>query len=183
MDNCCWFLVLFLIYLTKGQQEVSVTLKQDVTLACRSGAAADISVLKWSRSDLSSHGYVYFYRNKRSFQSYQHPRFQGRVTLRDAGMKDGDASVILRNATLEDAGMYECHLQLRELVEGRRSSSEVSRHINLTVTHAAETPEAMMDSYSHLEDADGDVRSRDGAVAAVTVVLLAVLVVLYCYRL
>uniref|UniRef100_A0A087XQ27 Ig-like domain-containing protein n=1 Tax=Poecilia formosa TaxID=48698 RepID=A0A087XQ27_POEFO len=93
-----------------SQQEVSVRLLQDVTLACH-GGVANISVLKWSRSDLSGGGYVYFYRNKRSFERYQHRHFHGRVMLWDAAMTGGDASLILRNASFLDAGTYECHLQ------------------------------------------------------------------------
>uniref|UniRef100_A0A3Q2CAL3 Immunoglobulin V-set domain-containing protein n=1 Tax=Cyprinodon variegatus TaxID=28743 RepID=A0A3Q2CAL3_CYPVA len=91
-----------------------------------------ISVLKWSRADLKVDGYVYFYRNRRCFENYQHRRFQGRVMLRDGGMKGGDASLILKNATWEDAGLYECDL----VVESRRQTSEIRHAIRLTVTPA-----------------------------------------------
>ncbi|KAM4565020.1 uncharacterized protein V3H82_014120 [Fundulus diaphanus] len=136
MDNYSCFLVLALIYATKGLQQVLVAPRQDVTLACRTGAVQNISVLKWSRPDLDAHGYVYFYRNRRCFQSYQHPRFHGRVALRDAAMTDGDASLVLRNATQEDAGIYQCHLQLTGPADGGRS--EVSRFIDLTVAEPAQ---------------------------------------------
>ncbi|KAM4713923.1 uncharacterized protein FYW61_019052 [Anableps anableps] len=150
------------------RQEVSVRLRQDVTLPCRSGGAADVSVLKWSRPGLSADGYVYFYRNKRSFEGYQHPRFHGRVALRDAGMKGGDASLTLRNATFEDAGLYRCLLQLRGQVGGRRSSSEISRLINLTVTGAATS-----DGSTRLEDADGGGEEAGGSAYIVAAAGLA----------
>ncbi|MED6268413.1 hypothetical protein CHARACLAT_022172 [Characodon lateralis] len=182
MNKC--FLILSFIYLAEGQQEVSVHLKQDVTLVCQSSSVENISVLKWSRSDLNSDGYVYFYRNKRCFENYQHPWFHGRVMLRDAGMKGGDASLILKNATFKDAGIYECHLLVRELVESRRSYSEISHVINLTVTDAAEARGNMRDNLIHPEDADGNTQSRDAAAGrshTVTVIALvaavAVLVV------
>uniref|UniRef100_A0A3Q4GUK3 Ig-like domain-containing protein n=1 Tax=Neolamprologus brichardi TaxID=32507 RepID=A0A3Q4GUK3_NEOBR len=93
-----------------------------------------ISVLKWSRADLNTDGYVYFYRNKRSYENYQHPSFHGRVKLRDPEMKDGDVSLILKNVTFNDAGIYECHIAVRNPVRSKRVHTEISHFINLTVT-------------------------------------------------
>uniref|UniRef100_A0A3P8Q496 Ig-like domain-containing protein n=1 Tax=Astatotilapia calliptera TaxID=8154 RepID=A0A3P8Q496_ASTCA len=92
--------------------DVQVKLGDDVTLQCQISTDEIISVLKWSRADLNTDGYVYFYRNKRSYENYQHPSFYGRVKLRDPEMKDGDVSLILKNVTFNDAGMYECHVAL-----------------------------------------------------------------------
>uniref|UniRef100_A0A3Q4GF30 Immunoglobulin V-set domain-containing protein n=1 Tax=Neolamprologus brichardi TaxID=32507 RepID=A0A3Q4GF30_NEOBR len=93
-----------------------------------------ISVLKWSRADLNTDGYVYFYRNKRFYENYQHPSFHGRVKLRDPEMKDGDVSVILKNVTFNDTGIYECHIAVRNPVRSKRAHTEISHFINLTVT-------------------------------------------------
>uniref|UniRef100_A0A3Q4GIA5 Ig-like domain-containing protein n=1 Tax=Neolamprologus brichardi TaxID=32507 RepID=A0A3Q4GIA5_NEOBR len=93
-----------------------------------------ISVLKWSRPDLNTDGYVYFYRNKRSYENYQHPSFHGRVKLRDPEMKDGDVSLILKKVTFNDTGMYECHVAVRKSGRSKRVHTEISHFINLTVT-------------------------------------------------
>uniref|UniRef100_A0AAZ1WWR2 Ig-like domain-containing protein n=1 Tax=Oreochromis aureus TaxID=47969 RepID=A0AAZ1WWR2_OREAU len=38
----------------------------------------------------------------------QHPSFKNRVDLQDRQMKDGDASLILKDVTIHDAGTYKC---------------------------------------------------------------------------
>ncbi|KAL4008112.1 hypothetical protein ACER0C_001964 [Sarotherodon galilaeus] len=116
------------------QQDVQVKLGEDITLQCQMSTDEIISVLKWSRPDLNTDGYVYFYRNKRSYENYQHPSFHGRVKLRDPEMKDGDVSVILNNVTFNDTGIYECHIAVRKPVRSKRAHTEISHFINLTVT-------------------------------------------------
>uniref|UniRef100_A0A3P8QLJ5 Ig-like domain-containing protein n=1 Tax=Astatotilapia calliptera TaxID=8154 RepID=A0A3P8QLJ5_ASTCA len=108
--------------------------QNDVTLQCQISTDERISVLKWSRADLNTDGYVYFYRNKRFYENYQHPSFHGRVKLKHPEMKDGDVSVILKNVTFNDTGMYECHVAVRNPVRSKRVHTEISHFINLTVT-------------------------------------------------
>ncbi|XP_019212231.1 myelin-oligodendrocyte glycoprotein isoform X2 [Oreochromis niloticus] len=122
--------------LTALQQDVQMKLGADVTLQCQISTDEIISVLKWSRSDLNTDGYVYFYRNKRFYENYQHPSFHGRVKLRDPEMKDGDVSLILKNVTFNDTGMYECHVAVRNPVRSKRVHTEISHFIDLTVTAA-----------------------------------------------
>ncbi|XP_025759480.1 myelin-oligodendrocyte glycoprotein isoform X4 [Oreochromis niloticus] len=124
------------------QQDVQAKLGADVTLQCQITTDERISVLKWSRADLNTDGYVYFYRNKRSYENYQHPSFHGRVKLRDPEMKDGDVSLILNNVTFNDTGMYECHVAVRNPVRSKRVHTEISHFINLTVT--GETDEKLL---------------------------------------
>ncbi|XP_039465606.1 sodium channel subunit beta-3-like isoform X2 [Oreochromis aureus] len=116
------------------QQDVQANLGDDVTLQCQITTDEIISVLKWSRADLITDGYVYFYRNKRSYENYQHPSFHGRVKLRDPEMKDGDVSLILKNVTFNDTGIYECHVAVRNAVRSKRAHTEISHFIDLTVT-------------------------------------------------
>uniref|UniRef100_A0A668VG53 Ig-like domain-containing protein n=1 Tax=Oreochromis aureus TaxID=47969 RepID=A0A668VG53_OREAU len=117
------------------QQDVQAKLGADVTLQCQITTDEIISVLKWSRPDLNTDGYVYFYRNKRSYENYQHPSFHGRVKLRDPEMKDGDVSVTLKNVTFNDTGIYECHVAVRKNpVRSKRVHTEISHFINVTVT-------------------------------------------------
>ncbi|XP_042257925.1 myelin protein P0-like isoform X2 [Thunnus maccoyii] len=84
----------------------------DVTLQCQSPRHEAITLLEWSRPDLKKDGYVFFYRNNRSYEKYQHPSFRGRVQLRDPEMKDGNVSVILKNVTINDTGTYECRVSV-----------------------------------------------------------------------
>ncbi|XP_042073487.1 myelin-oligodendrocyte glycoprotein-like [Haplochromis burtoni] len=124
------------------QQDVQAKFGEDVTLQCQITTDERISVVKWSRPDLNTDGYVYFYRNKRFYENYQHPSFHGRVKLRDPEMKDGDVSVILKNVTFNDTGMYECHIAVRNPVRSKRAHTEISHFIDLTVT--GETDEKLL---------------------------------------
>ncbi|XP_039462180.1 myelin-oligodendrocyte glycoprotein-like [Oreochromis aureus] len=143
MDSLKFLLISSLISAsTSLQQDVQAKLGADVTLQCQITTNEIISVLKWSRPDLNTDGYVYFYRNKRSYENYQHPSFHGRVKLRDPEMKDGDVSVILKNVTFNDVGMYECYVSLRNPVRSKRAHTEISHFIDLTVTD--ETDEKML---------------------------------------
>ncbi|XP_030580099.1 myelin-oligodendrocyte glycoprotein-like [Archocentrus centrarchus] len=132
------FKVLLLLSLisefTALQQDVQVKLGEDVTLQCQIPKNETISVLKWSRADLNTDGYVYFYRNRRSYENYQHPSFHGRVKLRNPEMKDGDVSLILENVMFNDTGIYECHIAVRNPGRSKRAHTEISHFINLTVT-------------------------------------------------
>ncbi|CAI5660397.1 unnamed protein product [Oreochromis niloticus] len=152
------------------QQDVQVKLGDDVTLQCQISTDERISVLKWSRADLNTDGYVYFYRNKRSYENYQHPSFHGRVKLRDPEMKDGDVSLILKNVTFNDTGMYECHVAVRNPVRSKRVHTEISHFIDLTVT--AETHE----SVSEKKDGNMDDAERVRALTLQVVVPVVVVV-------
>ncbi|GLD74187.1 uncharacterized protein AKAME5_002551500, partial [Lates japonicus] len=90
--------------------EETVKPGEDVLLHCQGQRDADIIMLKWSRPDLKSEGYVYFIRDNQPNEEHQHPSFRGRVELRDPEMKNGDASVILKNVNMNDAGRYECYV-------------------------------------------------------------------------
>ncbi|XP_025761587.1 uncharacterized protein LOC102078843 isoform X2 [Oreochromis niloticus] len=88
--------------------DVKVRSGQDVTLQCRGPTDADITALEWSRPELVSEGYVFFFQNQHSDENYQHESIKGRVELRDSSTKDGDVSIILRNISISDTGIYEC---------------------------------------------------------------------------
>ncbi|CAI5660390.1 unnamed protein product [Oreochromis niloticus] len=140
---------------TALQQDVQAKRGDDVTLQCQISTDERISVLKWSRADLNTDGYVYFYRNKRSYENYQHPSFHGRVKLRDPEMKEGDVSLILKNVTFNDTGIYECHVALRKSGRSKRAHTEISHFINLTVT--GETHESVWELNGVKEEAQRDV--------------------------
>uniref|UniRef100_A0A3Q2X4E3 Ig-like domain-containing protein n=1 Tax=Haplochromis burtoni TaxID=8153 RepID=A0A3Q2X4E3_HAPBU len=82
---------------------------QNVTLPCRDSNNNNITVVEWSKADLG-YKYVFLHRDGQSVPANQHPSFKNRVDLHDRQMKDGDVSLILRNVTTTDHGIYECSL-------------------------------------------------------------------------
>ncbi|XP_036967168.1 coxsackievirus and adenovirus receptor homolog [Acanthopagrus latus] len=107
--------------------EVTVKTGEDATLPCQAHTGASITVIKWSRSE----EYVFFFREKRSYENYQHPSFRGRVELRDPQKKEGDASVVLKNVTADDSGTYECVVSMRG--RRRKRAAEFRRIVHLKV--------------------------------------------------
>ncbi|XP_030578745.1 sodium channel subunit beta-3-like [Archocentrus centrarchus] len=158
---------------TALQQDVQVKLREDVTLQCQISTEETISVLKWSRADLNTDGYVYFYRNRRSYENYQHPSFHGRVKLRNPEMKDGDVSLILENVTFNDTGIYECHIAVRKPGSSNRAHTEISHFINLTVT--GETHENMLEQQI-VERGDGNIHDEEAETRTVLITVVAAVV-------
>lgn len=158
-------------------------LGEDVTLQCQSLKDELITVLKWVRPDLKSDGYVFFYRNKRSFRNYQHPSFLDRVQLMDPEMKDGNVSVILNNVTLNDTGTYECHVSVRNTGHTKRITPEITHFINLKVSDSGHTHESKSQS-SIRENTSGNMQyvknvkvSNDSDFGGVNFVVFAFVVV------
>ncbi|XP_039892332.1 nectin-4-like [Simochromis diagramma] len=106
-SSFCLRLILLLAVFTPtsfgGQEIITTETEQDVTLPCQ--APDNIIGIEWSRPDLNEE-YVLLYRDGRSDPKHQHPSFVNRVYL-----KDGDASLILKNVTTADTGKYECRVR------------------------------------------------------------------------
>ncbi|XP_042257916.1 coxsackievirus and adenovirus receptor homolog [Thunnus maccoyii] len=115
--------------------EITVKPGENVTLQCQSPRGEAITALMWIRSDLNpdTDGCVFFFRENRSYEVYQHPSFRGRVQLRDPEMKDGDVSVILKNVTINDTGTYECRVYVNS------KGPELMTTVYLTVTDSGHT--------------------------------------------
>ncbi|XP_003457544.1 coxsackievirus and adenovirus receptor homolog isoform X3 [Oreochromis niloticus] len=131
--------ILLLLLLTfetaalEGHTEIKVRSGQDVTLHCQDPSGVNITLLEWSIPEIKRDGYVFFYRNGRTSENYQHVRFKGRVELTDPSMKNGDVSVTLKNVNINDTGIYECRIRTSDLSSGQRVQSESRKSINLTV--------------------------------------------------
>ncbi|XP_035767846.1 coxsackievirus and adenovirus receptor homolog [Neolamprologus brichardi] len=123
------------IFVGCGLEELKVRPGEDSLLQCQSPRGDVIILLEWRRSDLKSDTYVFFFRNQRPYENYQHKFFKGRVELRDPTMKDGDVSVILKNVSTSDTGTYECEITVRN-TEG--VVTETKHSVNLTVTTSGE---------------------------------------------
>ncbi|XP_023250101.1 stonustoxin subunit beta-like [Seriola lalandi dorsalis] len=113
-------------------EETKVKPGEDVTLPCRGPRDAEIKLITWIRPDLKSEDYVFFYREKRLYESNQLPSYRGRVELTDPQVKDGDVSVILKSVTINDAGRYECQ------VGKKGSRPQVINTITLKVVDSGE---------------------------------------------
>ncbi|XP_026009822.1 programmed cell death 1 ligand 1-like isoform X1 [Astatotilapia calliptera] len=105
---CCILLLFFCMF--SHQETITADSKQNVNLTCQAPNNTDpIIVVEWSRADLVPE-YVFVYRNEKLDLENQHPSFKNRVDLRDRQMKDRDVSLILKNVTINDTGIYECHV-------------------------------------------------------------------------
>ncbi|XP_067380736.1 uncharacterized protein [Channa argus] len=118
-------------------QEVEAKPGDDVSLECR--GSRDAALRLWIRLDLISHVYVFFHRDGRSFEDYQHPSFHGRVELKDPQMKDGDFSLILKNVTINDTGRYECRVGKKHTGRRRRDNLQLISTVKLKVTVSGDT--------------------------------------------
>lgn len=145
----CFLHVFVLVFLPaaypahQDHQVVKAKLGQNVTLGCPGPSDGEVTLFTWTKVGLDS-DYVFLYRNGRSYPSYQHQFFRGRVDMRDSSsMKDGDFSVILQNVTMRDEGTYECRIINRD----SKGSNERCHHsISLTVSGTdEETPEERED--------------------------------------
>ncbi|KAM9717621.1 myelin-oligodendrocyte glycoprotein-like [Menidia menidia] len=112
-------------------QRINITAEagQDsVTLPCGAGKGKTIRAVDWSRPDLDP-DYVLFYRDGRFESDGQHPSFRNRVDLQDRQMKDGNASLILKDVKINDTGTYQCRVQTKS-----DSVPELISTINLEVS-------------------------------------------------
>ncbi|XP_039678360.1 butyrophilin subfamily 2 member A2-like isoform X1 [Perca fluviatilis] len=103
------------IFSLAGEDTKIITAKsgQDVPLHCQGPRDADIPGILWSRPDLGSEKYVFFFRGNRPYENYQLPSYHGRVNLTNPEMKDGDVSVVLKNVSVNDTGTYQCRVIIR----------------------------------------------------------------------
>ncbi|XP_073330980.1 uncharacterized protein [Pagrus major] len=108
--------------------QVKVKPGDDATLQCRAHRDDSIKSLAWSKTDLESDYYVFYFRENRSQENYQLPSFRGRVELLDPQMKEGDATVVLKKVTANDSGTYEC-LVFMSSGGHRRKRAAPFRHI------------------------------------------------------
>ncbi|PWA28179.1 hypothetical protein CCH79_00020585, partial [Gambusia affinis] len=162
-----------------GQQQVTVKLGQSVSLECLGPTDEEVLLFTWTKVGLDS-AHLFFYRNGRSYDSYQHESFRGRVDLRSS-LEDGDFSVVLHNVSRTDEGTFHC------VIVTKRSggqSGNLQSFVNLTVS--GEAP-AVDPSGSDEEQQDEDQTGRAGDLShennsptfvIVSVLLLLILIII-----
>ncbi|XP_065326287.1 CD226 antigen-like [Pelmatolapia mariae] len=109
-----WTLLFLHLCLSATADLVNITAEtgQNVTLSCRANNNNLVTFLEWSKHGLRK-GYLLLYRDERFDLENQHSSFKNRVDLQDRQMKDGDVSLILKNVTLDDRGIYECRVETK----------------------------------------------------------------------
>ncbi|XP_034059054.1 coxsackievirus and adenovirus receptor-like [Gymnodraco acuticeps] len=100
-------LVTFSFLVFSVPEEVRAKPGEDVLLQCNGPTGAAITKIKWEKPDLEDRS-VFFFRDNTPYKIYQDPRYHGRVELKDPAMKNGDASVVLKNVKVNDTGVYQC---------------------------------------------------------------------------
>lgn len=99
----------------------------DVVLPCTYVKPQNISSVLWLRSDLGAKD-VMSYRDGKMHTEDQHPSFTERVDLQDRQMRNGTVSMVLKNTTFSDNGLYKCNV----LGQVTRSWEHIV-NVNLTV--------------------------------------------------
>lgn len=83
---------------------------QAVTLPCRAPNMVDpIKYLEWSRPNQKM-SYIILYRDQHFYPDFQDRAFRKRADLLDKEMKEGQVSLVLRNTSVADNGVYECRV-------------------------------------------------------------------------
>ncbi|KAJ4949707.1 hypothetical protein JOQ06_021216 [Pogonophryne albipinna] len=108
---------------------------QNATLQCNTSTDAAIRLLEWNRTELER--YVFFFRDNKPMESYQNLRYRDRVELKDPEMKNGDASVVLKNVTVNDTGTYHCRVITNS---NDPNLGEFVRSVNLSVSEGPKQP-------------------------------------------
>ncbi|XP_062239600.1 programmed cell death 1 ligand 1-like [Platichthys flesus] len=152
------FLLLLCLSAAADQQGTTVKPGDDATLQCHCPSDAAITLLEWTRQEQKSDDYVFFCRNNRLIEDYQHQSFRGRVELRDPEMKDGDVSVTLKNVTVNDAGTYKC--QIISITENGKVT-KFSDLVSLNVTDSAHSAPRKM-AEGNKDEGDKDEGDNGG---------------------
>uniref|UniRef100_A0A3B5QQE1 Ig-like domain-containing protein n=1 Tax=Xiphophorus maculatus TaxID=8083 RepID=A0A3B5QQE1_XIPMA len=83
---------------------------QNVFLPCKDTDQGEIIVVEWTRTDLKS-GFVLLYRDGRIDLAKQLQSYKDRMDLLVNQIQKGDASLVLKNTTIDDSGTYECRVK------------------------------------------------------------------------
>ncbi|CAG5965583.1 unnamed protein product [Menidia menidia] len=107
----CLLAVGLLLPAASTEQRITAEAGQDsVTLPCSAEKEKRISTVEWSIPDLDPDTVLY-YIDGHFLPDRQHPSFRNRVDLQDRQMKEGNASLILKDVTMNDIGTYKCVIQ------------------------------------------------------------------------
>ncbi|XP_032438886.1 butyrophilin subfamily 2 member A2-like isoform X2 [Xiphophorus hellerii] len=92
------------------QNSIKAEPGQNVFLPCKDTDQGEIIVAEWTRTDLKS-GFVLLYRDGRIDLAKQLQSYKDRMDLLVNQIQKGDASLVLKNTTIDDSGTYECRVK------------------------------------------------------------------------
>ncbi|XP_028298288.1 uncharacterized protein LOC114460571 isoform X5 [Gouania willdenowi] len=104
-----WRFLLFLWWISQflssasDLKNISAELGENVILPCQARGKGTIRAVQWNRTDLKD-GYVLLYKDKQLDPDFQHQSYKDRVGL---NRTHSDISLILKNVTADDEGIYE----------------------------------------------------------------------------
>ncbi|MEQ2285822.1 hypothetical protein AMECASPLE_035836 [Ameca splendens] len=168
---------------TRVEIHIIVLQGRTVTLPCRAPNRVDpIKYLEWSRTDQKM-AYIFLYRDQHVYSEFQDRAFKDRVDLLDKEMKEGEVSMLLKNATTADTGVYECRVVQAVTVRQKRAvmTFEPNMIIKLRVVEEHKIHEA--DDYTwdnprrnqDEEDEDKDIQQYIALLLPVAVMMIPLL--------
>lgn len=89
-----------------------------------------IKYLEWSRPDQKM-SYIILYRDPNFYPDFQDRAFRDRADLLDKEMKEGQVSLVLRNTSAADSGVYECRVV--QVVRNRQKRSVLIAEPNMVI--------------------------------------------------
>ncbi|XP_008400631.1 CD226 antigen-like [Poecilia reticulata] len=104
---------------------------QDVILPCEAPGNEDPEAAEWKKQD-DDEWLIYLRPNQSGSLSFG-SSYEDRVDLQDRQLKNGNASLVLRNVTTNDSKTYECRV-------GRNRSMELISTIHLVVASSPVPP-------------------------------------------
>ncbi|KAF3837602.1 hypothetical protein F7725_005066 [Dissostichus mawsoni] len=149
---------LFVVWIqfSEAPEEVMAKPGENFTLQCNTSTDDAIQLLKWKRPGLEH--YIFYFRDNRLYEAYQDPRYRGRVELKDPEMRNGDASVVLKNVSTDDTGRYQCRVITLSNNRRKRDVREFVRSVHLTVSEGPEKES----SDKHLKNGDANDEQPGG---------------------
>ncbi|KAK1890068.1 Coxsackievirus and adenovirus receptor like [Dissostichus eleginoides] len=145
---------------------------ESITLQCNSPTDAAITNLVWTRTDLED-DYVFFFRHNRTNENYQDPRFHGRVELKDPEMKNGDASVVLKNVRVDDTGKYQCQV-IPSMNRRKRNVGELGTLVSFVQLTVSEGPENVEPWVGQPQSGQAALRAGPGFLSLLLLLLVVV---------
>ncbi|KAK2863462.1 hypothetical protein Q5P01_002995 [Channa striata] len=110
--SVCLFICSLKISASEGPENITVKPGENATLICKLMRNIGNFAVEWTRPDLKDE-YVILCRDGKCDPENQHLPFRGQVELTDPLIKDGDASLTLKNVTIKDTGIYECYIRIK----------------------------------------------------------------------